>query len=246
MVYAVITLGILGVIASFGLGIAAKKFAVEVDPKVEEINEVLPQANCGGCGYAGCSNYAEAVVKGEIGPDKCVAGGEDVTKAVAAVLGVEATSGIRKIAYVRCSGTKDNSINRFDYSGFSDCRGAQIISGGFKGCSYGCLGLGTCEKVCPFDAIHISENGLPVIDENKCTGCGNCVKACPRNVIELVYITKKVRVLCLSHEKGAAVKKVCSAGCIACGKCERICPVNAVKVIDNISVIDYEKCINCG
>ena len=144
MVYAVITLGILGIIASFGLGIAAKKFAVEVDPKVEAINEALPQANCGGCGYAGCINYAEAVAKGEIGPDKCVAGGDDITKAVASIIGVEAEAGVRKVAYVRCSGTKDKAIDRFDYSGLNDCRGAQLISGGFKGCVYGCLGLGTC------------------------------------------------------------------------------------------------------
>ncbi len=246
MIYAVISLGLLGVIASLGLGIAAKKFAVDVDPKVEEINEALPQANCGGCGYAGCVNYAEAVVKGEIGPDKCVAGGDDVTLKLASIMGVEAETGFRKIAHVKCSGTREVCENKFDYSGFKDCVGAQLIGGGYKGCSYGCLRLGTCETVCPFDAIKVEDDGLPEVNEDKCTGCGNCVKACPRNVLELVAVNKKVKIYCNSHDKGAAVKKVCSAGCISCGKCERVCPVNAVVVKDNLAVIDFEKCIGCG
>jgi Na+-translocating ferredoxin:NAD+ oxidoreductase RNF subunit RnfB len=246
MIYAVISLGLLGAAASFGLGIAAKKFSVDVDPKVEEINEVLPQANCGGCGYAGCSNYAEAVVKGEIGPDKCVAGGDDITAKVASVIGVKAEAGVKRVAYVKCSGTKEVCENKFDYSGFKDCVGAQLIGGGYKGCAYGCLRLGTCESACPFDAIKVEEDGLPVVNEDKCTGCGNCVKACPRNILELVETDKKVRVFCNSKDKGAAVRKVCSAGCIACGKCEKICPVNAVAVKDNLAVIDFKKCINCG
>ena len=246
MIYAVISLGLLGVIASFGLGIAAKKFAVDVDPKVEEINEVLPQANCGGCGFAGCVNYAEAVAKGDVSPDKCVAGGDDITLKIASIIGVKAEAGVRKIAYVKCSGTRDVCENKFDYSGFKDCIGAQLIGGGYKGCTFGCLRLGTCESVCPFDAIKVEEDGLPSVNEDKCTGCGNCVKACPRNVLELVDIDKKVRIFCNSGDKGAAVRKVCKAGCIACGKCERVCPVNAVNVINNLAVIDRDKCINCG
>lgn len=246
MIYAVICLGLLGIIASYGLGIASKIFAVEVDPKIEEVNEILPQANCGGCGYAGCSNFAEAVVKGEAEPGGCVAADESTIVKVGQLIGKSVELGVRKVAFVKCKGANSIVNNKFDYNGFNDCRGAQIIGGGFKGCSYGCLGLGSCEKVCPFDAIKIDNNGLPVVDERKCTGCGNCVSVCPRNIISLVPINRKVRVLCSSKDKGSIVRKICSAGCISCGKCERICPVNAIKVIDNIAVIDFNKCINCG
>ena len=246
MVSAVFILGLLGIIASLGLGIASKKFAVEVDPKVEAINEALPQANCGGCGYAGCMNFAEAVVKGEAPPDGCVAGGEEVTKKVGEILGVEVSAGIRKVAVVKCSGTYENCGTKFNYLGVKDCRAANTIAGGFKDCAYGCLGLGSCVKVCPFDAITMGEHGLPVVDENKCTGCGNCVKNCPRGVIELVPINKKVRVLCVSHDKGNVVRKLCKAGCIGCGRCEKICPVNAIKIINNLATIDFDKCLNCG
>ncbi len=246
MIYAVICLGLLGVAASFGLGVASKVFAVETDPKIEEVNEVLPQANCGGCGFAGCINFAEAVVKGDIEPNKCVAADESTILNVAKLLGKSVEIGVRKVAFVKCKGSNNIVVNKFDYSGFNDCRGAQLIGGGYKGCNYGCLGLGSCEKVCPFDAIKIDSSGLPIVDENKCTGCGNCIKACPRNLITLVPINKKVRVLCSSKETGAKVKKVCSVGCISCGKCERVCPVNAIKVIDNVAVVNFEKCINCG
>ncbi len=246
MVSAVFILGLLGIVASLGLGIASKKFAVEVDPKVEAINEALPQANCGGCGYAGCMNFAEAVAKGEAPPDGCVAGGEEVIKKVGEILGIEVSAGIRKVAVVKCSGTYENCGSKFNYSGVRDCRAANTIAGGFKDCSYGCLGLGSCVKVCPFDAITMGEHGLPVVDENKCTGCGNCVKTCSRGIIELVSINKRVRVLCASHDKGNVVRKLCKAGCIGCGRCERICPVNAVKVINNLSTIDFDKCLNCG
>ncbi len=246
MISAICILGILGILASIGLGIASKKFAVDVDPKIEEINEVLPQANCGGCGYAGCSNFAEAVVKGEANPSGCVAGGEKVAQEIAKILGIEVHAGIKKIAVVRCSGSKDKCGEKYYYLGFKDCRSANTVAGGYKSCSFGCLGLGSCVEACMFDAISMNESGLPIVDKDMCTGCGNCVKVCPRDIITLVPINKKVRVLCVSKDKGVITKKVCSAGCIGCGRCERICPVNAVKVNDNHSVIDYEKCLNCG
>ncbi len=246
MIYAVISLGVLAILLSLGLGIASKVFSVDVDPKVEAVNEALPQANCGGCGYAGCSNFAEAVVKGEIEPSGCVACSEDVIIKVSAILGVEAVTGVKKIAHVKCSGTRELCENKFDYSGFRDCVGAQLIGGGYKGCEHGCLRLGTCESVCPFDAIKVEEDGIPVVNEDKCTGCGNCVKSCPRKILELVPINKKVRVFCNSKDKGSIVRKICKAGCIGCGKCERICPVNAIVVKDNLAIIDYDKCISCG
>jgi len=247
MFYAILSLGLLGVIASLGLGIAARKFAVEVDPKVEQINEALPQANCGGCGYAGCINFAEAVVKGEVEPNKCVAGGDEVSFKIAEILGIEVKAGVKKVAVIHCSGfMPDIADVKFEYFGVRDCRAAQIIGGGFKGCSFGCLGLGTCVSACPFDAITIGDRGLPVVNEDKCTGCGSCVKVCPRNIISLYPIDKKVRVLCSSKDKGAKVKKYCKAGCISCSRCEKICPVNAINVIDNIARMDIEKCINCG
>ena len=246
MVSAVLVLGILGILTSIGLGIASKKFAVEIDPKIEEVNEVLPQANCGGCGYAGCINFAEAVVKGEAPANGCVVGGEDVAREIGKILGIKVEAGVRKVAVVKCSGSSDKCGVKFNYYGVRDCRAANSVGGGFKNCSYGCLGLGSCVNACPFGAISIGENGLPVVDEEICTGCGNCVKVCPRNIIELVPVNKKVRVLCVSKDRGVDVKKICKAGCIACGRCERICPVNAAKLIDNHSVINFEKCLNCG
>ncbi len=246
MVYSLIILGVLGFLASVGLGIASRIFAVKTDPLVDEINEALPQANCGGCGYAGCSGFANALVKGEAKPSGCVAGGPDTAKKVSQILGVAVEVSIKRVAHIKCSGSKELAINKFEYSGFKDCVGAQLIGGGYKGCAYGCLRLGTCESVCPFGAIKVMEDSLPVVDPLKCTGCGSCVSSCPRKIIELVPIDKDVKVDCNSLDKGSVVTKICKAGCISCGKCEKTCPVNAIKVINNLAQIDYSKCINCG
>ncbi len=242
-----IVLLLLGFIFAIILYIASKVFKVDTDPRIDAINEILPGANCGACGYAGCLAFAEKVVKGEAPIDGCVAGGEKVAELIAKIMG-KTVSGkkIKYVARVRCNGGINNSKELFKYQGVMDCRSAALIADGFKQCDYGCLGLGSCVNACPFFAITLNENKIPEVNENKCTGCGKCVEACPKNIIELQPYNKHVYVKCVSHYKGKVVASVCKVGCIACKRCEKVCPVGAIKVIDNVAVIDYEKCIDCG
>ncbi len=247
VVVAVGVLGGLGLVLGTGLAVASIKLAVERDPRIDQIVEVLPGANCGACGYAGCSAYAEAVVAGEVPPNECVPGGESVARAVAEILGVEAEAKTKVIAKIRCRGSRAKATENYAYSGVADCSAAVLIHGGPKACRYGCIGLGTCAFVCPFDAIRQGSPGsIPEIDPELCTGCGQCVEACPVQVIELVPADKSVHVVCHSQEKGKAVRQACSVGCIACKACEKVCPFDAIHVIDNLAVIDYDKCTECG
>jgi len=247
MLEAVLTMGAMGVLASFGLGVASKKFHVEVDPRVEEVNEVLPHANCGACGYPGCMGFATAVVKGEAPVSGCPPGGPETAKKIASILGQEVPEEFeRKIARVYCMGGHKEAVEKFEYHGIQDCNAAVLVAGGSKGCVYGCLGLASGVKACPFDAMYMSENGLPVVIDEKCTGCGLCIPPCPKNLIELVPESKKVHIFCRSLDKGAETKKLCSVGCIACNKCEKVCPYNAITVDSFLARIDYDKCTNCG
>lgn len=236
----------LGLVASLGLGLAAKRFAVEVDPRVEEVERVLPGVNDGGCGYPSCSQFARAVVEGKAPVNGCVAGGEDTALALAEVMGVEAVIGEKRVAVVLCKGGREESKTKFTYRGVEDCKAAVLVSGGDKACPYGCLGLGTCKRVCPFDAVVISEDGLAVIDTQRCTGCGICVKECPKGIIQLVPIGKRVSILCQSGEKGSEVRKKCDVGCIACETCVRVCPFDAIFMEGNLAVLDHERCQVCG
>ncbi len=247
MYIAAISLGVLGLFFGLLLGIASKIFHVEVDERVEKIDEILPGANCGACGYPGCPGLAEAIVNGEAGIDACIPGGSEVASRIGEIMGVKAGAKEKKVAFLKCKGSNLVTRDRFIYNGVNDCKAAALISGGSKGCDYGCLGLGTCEKVCPFDAIHInSETGLPVIDEDKCTACGKCVEECPKDVLEIIPQKAGVRVVCNSRDKGALVKKVCDKGRIGCRICEKVCPFDAVKVVDNIAYIDYSLCRECN
>ncbi len=246
MLIAIFCLSGIGLLASLGLGIVAKRFAVEVDPKVEAVEMVLPGMNDGGCGYPSCSQFARAVVEQEAPVTGCVAGGEATVKAVAEVMGVEATFTERKVAVVLCKGGKEESTTKFTYRGVEDCKAAVIISGGDKACPYGCLGLGTCKRVCPFDAVVISEDGISTIDTERCTGCGICVKECPKGIIGLVPIGKRVSILCHSEEKGSEVREKCEVGCIACETCVRVCPFDAISMEGNLAVLDHERCRVCG
>jgi electron transport complex protein RnfB len=246
MIEAILSLGGLGVLASFSLGVASKKFAVKVDPKVEAILEALPGANCGACGFPGCSGMAEAMAKGNADVTGCPVGGGEAVQLIAEILGVEAATREPVVARLLCKGGRREASEKFRYHGVSDCRAAALISGGSKSCGYGCLGFGTCERSCPFDAIVMSPDGLPIIDEDKCTSCGNCVAACPKNIIEILPINQKVTVLCSSHDKGAMVKKKCTVGCIGCSLCKKACPFDAIEMDRLLARILPEKCTMCG
>lgn len=237
----------LGAIFGIGLAFAAQKFAVKVDPKVEMVRDVLPGANCGACGFAGCQGYAEAVVtKPEVAPNLCAPGKATVAEAVARITGKAAAAVEPNFARIMCQGDWSRSSKRFKYEGVQDCRAAVLAGGGDKACVYGCLGYGTCAKVCPFGAITMNEDHLPVVDITKCTGCRKCEQACPKKVIEVLPASRQVLVACHSRDKGVDTKKNCSVGCIACGKCAKICPFDAPSIANNLSRIDLDKCKVCG
>ena len=182
-----------GISAVFGVGLAfaAKRFAVQEDPRIDQVSEVLAHAHCGACGFAGCRQYAEAVVLNpEVAPNLCTPGGKASAEAVAKITGKEMTALEPKVARVFCQGGMSKSIRRFKYEGIADCKAAILASGGDKGCIYGCLGYGTCFRACPFGAITMSDDSLPIIDPSKCTACGKCAQACPVKVIEILPMTK--------------------------------------------------------
>ena len=231
---------VLGALFSVGLVIAARRFHIEEDERIVQAQALLPGVNCGACGYAGCQSYAEAVIKGEK-ITFCAAGGPDVAKALAELMGVEVGDLQRLRAVVHCQGGSSRCMDRFEYVGEADCRAAQIMSGGPKACVYGCLGLGSCAKACPFGAIQMSEEGLPVIDPDKCTACGICVRTCPRNLISLLPAEYHMYLGCSSHDRGKAVKDVCEVGCIACGLCVKNDPHQATQLVDNLPVLDFKK-----
>jgi electron transport complex protein RnfB len=246
LVEAVVSLLAIGAVFGSLLAAASRVFAVEVDPRVEAAKEILPGANCGACGYAGCAGFAEALGEGKAPPDGCPVGGPEVTREIADILGVEVAVREREVARVLCAGGHREAPRRFEYVGIADCRAAALVAGGGpKACTYGCLGLGTCERVCRFDAVYINENGLPEVLEDRCTGCGECTRACPKNIILMAPVSRRVHILCSSLDRGAAVRKVCKVGCIGCKRCLKECPQEAIAFKDNLARIEYAKCDNC-
>lgn len=246
VVIAVAVLLVLGAVFGAILAYAAKVFAVEKDPREEAILELLPGANCGGCGYAGCAGYAAAVVKGEAPVTSCKPGGDPTGDAIAAVMGMAPVDMIKEVATVRCTGCGADKT-KYNYVGVPDCLSAsRVAGGGALACDFGCLGFGTCAKVCPFDAIHMKD-GIADVDEEKCKACGKCVDACPRHLIVLEpYTTKKhVSIPCSSKAKGPVVTQVCANGCIGCSLCAKACPKEAITIENFLAKIDYDKCIGC-
>lgn len=249
----VIALGAIALISSVVLYFISKKFAVKEDPRIGKVSELLPGANCGGCGFAGCSGMACALVacadKGSIKGLRCPVGGDDVMLKIADTLGMAAASSEPLVAVVRCNGTCDNRPRIAEYDGLHTCAAINSTSAGETGCGYGCLGCGDCVSACQFDAIHMNpDTGLPEVDEDKCTSCGACVKACPRHIIELRKKGPKghrVYVQCVNKDKGAVAKKACSVACIGCGKCEKVCQFDAITIENNLSYVDFNKCRMC-
>ena len=234
----------LGASAAVILYFAAQKFKVFEDPRIDQVEEALPAANCGGCGFPGCRAFAEAMVKSDdISDLNCPVGGADTMRAAAAILGKEVTATDPMLAVVRCNGTCENRPRITQYDGATSCTVASSLYGGDTGCSNGCLGLGECVDACDFNAMYMDEEtGLPVIIEDNCVSCGACVDACPKNIIELRKKGPKSRrifVSCVNTDKGGAAKKACSVACIACKKCQKICPFDAVTVENNLAYIDH-------
>ena len=245
ILYSVVALAGLGLLFGILITFASKKFEVEKDDRVEKILEALPNGNCGGCGYAGCSAYAQAVVEGKASPDLCSVGGAEAVKKIGEILGVKVKEKEPVLAYVHCCGNAENTNLKYSYDGVKNCINASRVAGGFKTCSYACLGYGNCVDVCLFDAIHIVD-GIAEVDASKCTGCGACVKACPKGLINLLPKSAVYAVKCSSKDKGVDTKNNCKVGCIGCKICEKNCPSDAIHVEDNHAVIDYRKCTLCG
>jgi RnfABCDGE-type electron transport complex B subunit len=248
--YTVISLSSLGVIAATVLYFASQKFKVYENPKIDLIDDILPGANCGGCGYTGCRNFAEAVVeKDDMNGFYCPVGGNDCMQRIAEVLGKEVETTAPLVAVVRCNGTPDHRPKTNNYDGTRTCQIASSLYIGETGCPHGCLGYGDCVDACTFDAIHMDAGtGLPKVVDDNCTACGACVDACPRNIIELRKKSKKDRkvfVSCVNQEKGAIAKKVCEVACIGCGKCVKVCPFDAITLENNLAFIDSDKCKLC-
>lgn len=244
IVWAVVWFSVLGLGFGLVLAVASKIFAVKVDERVEQIQEKLPGANCGGCGFSGCAALAQAIVDGKAAPTACSAADDDAIAEISKVMGIAAGDRVRMRAQVMCSGTYEHALKKYHYEGAMDCVAAARLGGGDKLCPYGCIGLGSCVDACKFDAISVID-GIAVVDYKKCSGCGMCVNTCPKSIIKLIPFDSKHWVGCASRDKGPVVRKYCDVGCITCRICEKKCESGAISIIDNVAVIDYEKCTGC-
>ena len=250
VVYTIISLSALGILAAIILYFVAQKFKVEEDPRIDEVEGMLPGANCGGCGFPGCRSFAEAMVKADdISNLNCPVSDAAGMGAIASYLGHEATAAVQKVAVVRCYGTCDNRAKTNKYDGAPSCTIAATLYVGDTGCTYGCLGHGECVDACNFDAMYMDPvTGLPVVIADNCVACGACVKACPKDILELRNKGPKDRrifVSCVNKDKGGPAKKACSVACIGCGKCFKVCAFDAITIENNLAYIDHNKCKLC-
>jgi electron transport complex protein RnfB len=227
-----------GLVCGAILAIAAHFLAVHEDPQIEKITALLPGINCGSCGYTGCADYAKAVVSQSAPPNMCKPGGAETITALANALGVEAVIAERQVALVLCNGDDSHAARTATYNGIADCLAAEFVGGSGKACRFGCMGLGTCSRICPVQAIRL-EQGLAIVDPVLCIACGKCVSTCPRNLIKLIPESRSIHVLCHSQDRGPDVKKVCSVGCITCTLCVKTCNGQGIAMEGQLAVVDY-------
>ena len=250
IIFTIVSLTILGSILALILFFVAQKFKVEEDPRIDDVETLLPGANCGGCGFAGCRAFAEACVKAEnLDSLYCPVGGNDTMKSVASYLGMAVAEKAPQIAVVRCNGNCDSRPKTNHYDGYASCAVMSSLYSGDTACSYGCLGQGDCVVVCNFDAIFMDpRTGLPEVDQERCTACGACVKACPKSIIELRnkgVKNRRIFVSCVNKDKGGVARKACSVACTGCTKCQKVCPFDAITITNNLAYIDFNKCKLC-
>lgn len=237
----VAALGGLTFILASMLVVANKKLYVYEDPRIDQVEDMLPHANCGACGYPGCRPFAEALVSGQVLPGKCTVSSDAGRAAIAQFLGVALGSEEKVVARLACAGGTNVALNRANYQGISSCRAAAIVSGGGKGCFWGCLGYGDCDMVCDFDAITMNEHHLPVVNVDKCTACGDCVEVCPKELFSLQPLNNRLWVACKNLEQGDEILEDCQVGCTACGKCAKDAEDGLITMINNLPVVDYSK-----
>lgn len=239
IIIAVLALGGLTLTLAIMLVIANKKLYVYEDPRIDNVEEMLPHANCGACGFPGCRPFAEALVSGEVLPGKCTVGTEEGREAIANYLGVAAGGEEKQVARLACAGGINVARNKAQYEGMKSCQAASLVSGGGKGCFWGCLGFGDCDRVCEFDAIHMNEHGLPVVDIDKCTACGDCVEVCPKDLFSIQPISHQLWVACKNLEKGDEILDDCQVACTACGRCAMDAPGDLITMENNLPVVNY-------
>lgn len=239
IITALLALGGLTLLLAIMLIVANKKFYVYEDPRIDVVNDMLPQANCGACGFPGCKPFAESVVKGDILPGKCTVNSEEGQQSIASYLGVDLGKEEKQVARLACGGGTNVAVNRSKYEGLKTCQASSLISGGEKGCFWGCLGLGDCQVSCDFDAIELNEHSLPVVNTDKCTACGDCVEACPKGLFSIEPISHRLWVNCKNLEHGDSVLEECQVGCSACGKCSVDAEGNLIQMVNQLPKIDY-------
>lgn len=240
-------LGLMGLLFGLLLLGTSKVFSVPANPKRDAVREVLPGANCGACGFPGCDGCADAIAAGKAPVNACPVGGKAASEKIAEIMGTgDAVETVRKVARVICQGDSEHCKEKFEYRGIPDCVAASVVNDGNKACKFACLGLGSCARVCPFDAIHVDPvKKIAVVDEEKCMACGKCIEICPKGVLSLRPVTEDVTVRCRTTEPAKKVLSDCKAGCIHCGKCARTCPHEAITMVGGLPVIDQSKCQHC-
>ncbi len=248
IIYTIVVAAIIAILLGVLLGLFKKIFHVDTDPKVQLVRDALSGANCGGCGLAGCDAFASAVVKGDAPANGCVAGGAECAKKVAEILGQAGVELKPKVAFLACAGSKDCAKDKAEYIGMKTCKAAQLTLNGTKKCAFGCIGLGDCVAVCPFEALYMGEDGLPKVNKAKCVGCGKCASVCPKHLFKLIDADTKGAIAVCSNKSDnkPQIRKDCTKGCIKCGMCVKKCPEQCIDISSGLPVIDYTKCTSCG